>query len=79
MGQHTSRRTQDDRVDHGLPLVVPLHRSRHLAIVAVFGGQEIGTDEQQHDVGTEEFFAYSVVQPLTDEGRRSGQVLMIPV
>ena len=44
-------RPQDNRDDAGLPLVVSLQGTLQLEVVAVVGGDEVGTDQQEDDPG----------------------------
>jgi hypothetical protein len=53
--------TEDDRDDARLTRLVPLHRSRHFDVVAVVGGEKIGADEQEDDVGRLQVLVYLLV------------------
>ena len=48
-------------------VVVALQRTRHLDIVAVVGIDEVGTDQQQYDVGRVELLANLALKLITPE------------
>ena len=54
--------TQDDRDDACFLAMMALQRTRHLDVVAILGGDEIGTDQQQDDVGAVELVADLAVE-----------------
>jgi len=43
-------RTEDDGDDDSFTCLVPLHRPRHLPLVAIIGREEVGAHQQQNDV-----------------------------
>ena len=42
---------KDDRYNACLAPFVALHRAIHLDVIAVVGGEKVGADQEQHDVG----------------------------
>jgi len=55
-----------------------LHRPSHLDVVTVIGGEEVGADEQQYDVGPLKLLADPTGELIADTMRRSCQVSRTP-